>query len=246
MNPHAAGVRPAQRRNVKPARLQRSRSCGPLHAVIFVLALLIAACGGGGGGSDGVVPPARAAHPAELWEIGPILRGENYSVNMPATPAPHPEGWVIELPQAPGSVHYVTTVNNSLAGLKRITLTYRVEADPGVQIRARTAPESPAILTLYFQRAGDCWTEACEAHRWYASFATTQLAPGTFTVTAPLDANWTAVLRSSRENNPAAFAAALAETARVGFVLGGGDGLGHGVRAVGGAARIVVTRFEVE
>ena len=44
--------------------------------------------------------------------------------------------------------------------------------------------------------------------------------------------------------NPAEFAAALANASRIGFVLGGGDGLGHGVYATG-PLRLVVTGFEV-
>lgn len=230
---------------MKLRKAQRSSTLGPLHGFILALALLIAACGGGGGDGDVAVPPAHAAHPADLWEIGPVVRGENYSVGMPASPAPHPEGWVIELPQAPGSAHYITRATGPLAGMTQITLTYRVEADAGAQIVARKAPGSTGILTPYFQRAGDCWTEKCEAYRWYAGFETLKLEPGTYTATAPLDANWRAVLSSTRENNPAGFAAALAETARVGFVLGGGTGLGHGVHATG-PARIVVIRFEIE
>jgi len=62
---------------------------------------------------------------------------------------------------------------------------------------------------------------------------------------APFSGNWTAVERSSARTNPGAFAAALAEADQVGFVLGGGDGYGHGVFATG-PARIVVTDFRVE
>jgi hypothetical protein len=53
------------------------------------------------------------------------------------------------------------------------------------------------------------------------------------------------VQSSSARTNPAAFRAALAEADQVGFVLGGGDGYGHGVFATG-PARIVVTDFRVE
>ena len=42
----------------------------------------------------------------------------------------------------------------------------------------------------------------------------------------------------------AEFAEAIANASRIGFVLGGGDGLGHGVYATG-PLRIVVTGFEV-
>ena len=45
--------------------------------------------------------------------------------------------------------------------------------------------------------------------------------------------------------NPAEFAAALDGASRIGFVLGGGDGLGHGVYATG-PLRLVVTDFSVK
>jgi hypothetical protein len=61
----------------------------------------------------------------------------------------------------------------------------------------------------------------------------------------PLNGNWTAVQSSSARTNPAAFRAALAAADRIGFVLGGGDGFGHGVFATG-PARLVVTSFRVE
>ena len=60
-----------------------------------------------------------------------------------------------------------------------------------------------------------------------------------------LAGNWTAVSTSSARTNPAGFQAALAEADQVGFVLGGGDGYGHGVFATG-PARLIVTEFRVE
>ncbi len=49
----------------------------------------------------------------------------------------------------------------------------------------------------------------------------------------------------SASSNPEAFRDALPEGDQVGFVLGGGDGYGHGVFATG-RARLVVTDFRVE
>jgi hypothetical protein len=53
------------------------------------------------------------------------------------------------------------------------------------------------------------------------------------------------VQTSSARSSPAAFRAAIANADQVGFVLGGGDGFGHGVFATG-PARLVVTDFRVE
>ena len=192
---------------------------------------------------------AVSARDAGSWTIGPIIRGRNYSNNMPLRPTPRRGGgFQIDLPQAPGSVHYVTFPHGSLAGKSRIVMRYRIEADPGVRILPRTAPNLPSIITLYFQRGGDNWSGRgrFEAYRWYATFASQMpLTPGDHVMIAPLSSNWTAVERSSARTNPAAFREALAGADQVGFVLGGGDGYGHGVFATG-RARLIVTDFRVE
>jgi hypothetical protein len=104
------------------------------------------------------------------------------------------------------------------------------------------------MITLYFQRRGDNWSGRgpFEAYRWYATFASqSPISAGEHEMVAPLSGNWTAVERSSARSNPAAFQAALADAGQVGFVLGGGDGYGHGIFATG-PARLVVTDFRVE
>jgi hypothetical protein len=202
------------------------------------------------------VPAAAALAPAaanyvdaRAWTIGPIIRGRNYSPGMPLHPTPRRSGgWQIDLPRAPGSVHYVTFPHGSLAGKSRIVMRYRVEADPGVRIVPPSDPSGDSIITLYFQRAGDRWTGRgrYEAYRWYATFASQRpISRGSHVMVAPLDGNWTAVETSSARSNPGAFRAALSGADQVGFVLGGGDGFGHGVYATG-RARLIVTEFRVE
>ena len=96
-------------------------------------------------------------------------------------------------------------------------------------------------VTLYFQRRGDNWSARgpFETYRWYATFASHMpIEPGEHEIVAPLDANWTAVMTSSARTAPAAFRDALRHANRVGFVLGGGDGYGHGVFATGRARPI--------
>jgi hypothetical protein len=192
----------------------------------------------------------QTAHPSDpnSWVIGPILNGRNYSEGVPL----HPQrrrggGWYIDLPRAPGSVHYVTFPHGSLVGKRRIVLRYGVEAAPGVRIAPPSSPTGPAMITPYFQRRGDNWSARgrYEAYRWYGTFVTQRLEPGTGEIIAPLDANWTAVLRSSARTNPHGFREAIADADQVGFVLGGGDGYGHGVFATG-PARLIVTEFRVE
>lgn len=193
---------------------------------------------------------ANAAVPsAGAWTIGPITPSGNHSRGVPLHPTPGPGGaWHIDLPGPGGSVNYVTFHHGSLAGAHRIVMRYRVEAAPGVQIFPRTAPGSPSIITLYFQRRGDNWTGQgpFEAFRWYATFASqSPISPGNHVMVAPLNGRWTAVMTSNAYDNPYGFRDAVANADQVGFVLGGGDGFGHGVYATG-PARITVTDFRVE
>lgn len=182
------------------------------------------------------------------WEIGPIMDGVNYSQGLALHPAAHPQGIVLELPypsQDVGSAHYITLPVGSLVGKSKIRMVYRIETADGARIIPCKFPDGQASMSLYFQRKGLKWTEAFEAWRWWASFATHHnLAAGEFVMEAPLDANWTATLTSSRVNNPTAFNKASEMAGRIGFTLGGPDGLGHGIYA-SGAARIVVTEFAV-
>lgn len=200
--------------------------------LLFALcAAMLVSCGGGGGG--GAEQPVRR----DVWTL-------EYAVGMPDHPVTTPDGWALDLPTPQAEPHYVTRPTGSLAGKTLIRMAYRVEGGPIVPV---TSTASPAMLTLYFQRAGDNWSGLgeYEAYRWYAAFSThTPITTGEHVIEARLDGNWTAVMTSSRTSNPQAFQDALSNAARVGFVLGGGDGLGHGVRALT-PSRIVVTEFSV-
>lgn len=216
--------------------------------LLIALATTAALCSCTGGATSATAQPQQLLAP-DTWVIGPIVRGRNYSVAMPLHPSPlRRGGWYIDLPRAPGSVHYVTFPYGSLRGRRRIVLRYRVEAAPGVTISPSTAPAASSIITLYFQRRGDNWSARgqFETYRWYATFASqSPITPGDHEIIAALDGNWTAVQTSSARSDPAAFRAALMDAEQVGFVLGGGDGYGHGVFATG-QARLIVTDFRIE
>jgi hypothetical protein len=236
-------------------RLSPAVASGParLFFPAALAALLLCGCGGGGsGGGDEGPNPALSAGYLALEPMDPANWGFAFSSGVPEHPRLDSAGWVIDLPyptNAAGSVHYVTMPTGPLTGKTRITMHYRVEASPGATIVPTNFPTFPSILTLYFQRRGDDWSArgAREAYRWYATFSSQMpIAPnGDNVIEARFDQNWTAVLTSSRENNPAAFNDALADAGNIGFVLGGGDGYGHGVYATG-PARIVVTSFKAE
>jgi hypothetical protein len=193
--------------------------------------------------------PAAAIPSASEWVIGPIVRGRNHSEGAPLHPYPRPGGgWYVDLPQRPSGIHYVTFRHGSLAGKRRIVMRYRIQAAPGVRILPSTDPNLPSMITPYFQRAGDNWSARgkYEAYRWYGTFATqSPIVPGDHQIIAPLNGNWTAVMSSSARTNPSGFRDAILNADEVGFVLGGGDGYGHGVYATG-RARLVVTEFRVE
>jgi hypothetical protein len=198
--------------------------------------------------AEATAQPAAASDPG-AWTVGPIIRGRNYSVGAALHPVPRRGGgWQIDLPKAPGSVHYVTFRHGPLAGKRRIVMRYRIETARGTRLLAASDGRSGAMITLYFQRRGDNWSGRgrFETYRWYATFATQALlTPGDHVMAAPLDGAWTAVETSRALASPAAFRAALADADQVGFVLGGGDGFGHGVTATG-PARLIVTDFRVE
>jgi hypothetical protein len=203
------------------------------------------------------VAPVNPMDPT-IWEIGPVIGTQNYSVNMPPSPTQrHGGGWYFDIPYptaGAGHVHYLTFKHGSLTGKSRIVMRYRLEMDEGVRLVPTKEPATThyqPMLTMYFQRRGDNWSAAgkYEAYRWWATFATVTPIPralptGEHELSVSLDGPWTAVLTSSATSNATGFRAAIRDAERVGFALGGGDGYGHGVYATG-PARFVVTDFKV-
>jgi hypothetical protein len=195
------------------------------------------------------VPGEAASPPAHLWEIGPIIKGRNYSVNMPLTPEAAQEGpsFVFPGPSARnGHVHYLTFPVRSLEGARRITLRYRIDAAPGAQFVAQEAPNETAILSLYFQRQGDRWSYRTPDHRWYApNSRVVALRPGVHKVSIPLSDAWIAMSGGDNRTKPSAFSAALKYATRLGFTLGSESGRGHGVYATK-PARLTILEYQVE
>lgn len=190
-----------------------------------------------------------AGPPPDLWEIGPIIRGKNYSRGMPLRPEATRAGASFAIPGPTaddGHVHYVTLRTEPLAGASRIVLKYRIDAAPDTRFVPQESPHLPATLSLYFQRAGDGWTMRQPDWRWYApANRTMPLRPGTHTVSIGLDENWIAMNGTGAHANSRGLRAALENTARVGFVFGSDSARGHGVFATQ-AARFTILDFRVE
>lgn len=193
-----------------------------------------------------------AAAPATNWEIGPIIRGKNYSVGMPLAPRSERGGWSFDFPvgsKAAGHVHYVTFRPGSLAGKSRIVVRYRVDARAGTLFVPQANPDRAGTVSLYLQRRGDNWNARgrYQYYRWYAPAATVrELAPGVGEISVSLDdPQWISVLGQPSGNNPGAMADALADADRIGLVFGSANARGHGVYATA-PAKFVMTGFRVE
>ena len=196
------------------------------------------------------VPAAVQAQspPASAWEIGPIIRGKNYSVGMPLSPESAGRNWSFEFPYpdvGAGHVHYVTFRPGPLAGASEIVLRYRIDAARGARFIPREHPHLPGAISMFVQRDGDSWSgRRHEFHRWYSP-TVTELRPGVHQVIVRLDdPNWISVFGRPASSSPEGFAATLAQTGRVGFVFGSAAARGHGVYTTA-PARFTLLGFEI-
>ena len=202
------------------------------------------------GAASIALPIAVAAMPpASAWEIGPSVRGRNYSVGMPAHPTPVSGGGVaFDFPLAgQGQIDAMTTAVRPLAGARQITMRYRIEAARGTRFIADERPDQPATVSLYFQQRGDNWSARGRygSYRWYApARAVIPLAPGVRTVTIRFDETWGNVNGVQSNLDPAGYQAALADTARVGIAFGSLGLRSHGVYATG-PARFTLLSLDV-
>jgi hypothetical protein len=175
---------------------------------------------------------------AEEWEIGPEIRGRNYSVNMPAKPTVTRNGEPsFEFPQR-GQVDAMTTVVGPLAGARQITFRYRVETARGAQLVSSETPGQTPTVSLYFQQEGDNWSARGRyaSYRWYVpGRAVIPLTPGEHSVTVRFNETWTNVNGSPNTQDPQGFASALKNAGRIGIAFGTSSARSHGVYATGPA-----------
>lgn len=187
-----------------------------------------------------------AAPPAEAWQIGPVIRGKNYSVGISGTLRPGPQGpWFAFPEQGRGHIHYVTLPTGSIEGASQITVRYRIDAAPGTRFVAQESG-LPGKFGLAFQRSGDTWSAKgrYETYRWYSPDIR-QLSPGVHAFTVRLDdPRWRAVLGTTLAANPQAYAEAMAQSESVSMTFGAEGGRGHGVYSTA-PARFTLLDFRI-
>lgn len=180
-----------------------------------------------------------AMPPAQAWEIGPNIRGRNYSVGMPSQPSSASNGSVsFEFPQNGGEVDAMTTAVRPFSGARALTMRYRVDAPRTTRFVSSETPDQTATVSLYFQQVGDNWTARGRfaSYRWYVpARAVIPLTPGEHTVTVRFDEVWTNVYGRPNTQDPEGFANALNNTGRLGVAFGTLSARSHGVYATGPA-----------
>lgn len=188
-----------------------------------------------------------AQAPAEAWEIGPIIKGRNYSVGIGGTLRSSVQGPTFDFPsEGAGHIHYTTLRTGSLAGARTITLRYRVDAGPGAQFIAQESG-APGTVGIAFQRAGDTWSGRgrFSEFRWYSP-TVADLKPGSNTLTVRLDdPRWVSVDGRPAGGSPEGFAAAIDQADNVSLTFGSSAARGHGVFATG-PAKFTILDFRVE
>lgn len=211
-----------------------------MRVLILLAALLLSGCGGSSHHSN---PPPVVTPNQSAWSIGPIIKGTNHSVGMPLHPTIQGEGWYFDFPNANGKVDYVQWFSPpSLVGAKAITIHFTVS---GGGFHPYEKPDSDALVGIEFQRYGDNWTGvgAMQSFRWY-SHAKLKLEAGEFTLSAPLTLeNWGDVY--GKNDNQAAFDAAILNLSNISITLGHSSGAGHGVYTTE-PSRFTLTKIEVE
>ena len=192
----------------------------------------------------------RGPAPVREWEIGPVIRGRNYSQGMPLHPTGDRDQWYFDFPgprRSDGHVHYLTTRTGSLQGARGMRLRYRIDARPGARFVPQETPDQRASLSLFLQTAGDDWSgrRGQEFSRWYSPRQRPfMLRPGEFEAEVMFDEDWISVMGQPRRNAPREFERALANAERIGFTFGSRTRRGHGVFATA-PARFTMLEFGV-
>ena len=200
----------------------------------------------------GVASTNTAVVDADSWQIGPDVRGQNYSVGMPLKPTLNAKGgWSFAFPypnRDAGHVHAITYNSGPLINANKIVMRYRIDAPGGVRFEPQESPGQVGTVSLYFQRRGDNWSakRQYEFYRWYVPAASVlQVARGEHEIVVNLsDPNWISVMGKTAGTNPQYFRDALAQTGQIGIAFGGPSGRAHGIYSTG-PARFTLLEFRI-
>lgn len=135
---------------------------------------------------------------------------------------------IFKFPQSDG-VHYI--VKEGSASGKAMEMKFTIKP---ANAQFVTVDGGIPRVRLFFQREGDDGMagHATQYYRWWSNPGSAILAPGTFTLSVPLQPPlWSSVLGKGGSANPEAFRDALSNVQYVGFTFGG-NFFGHGVYAL--------------
>jgi hypothetical protein len=210
-----------------------------LGAAALYHALYWAKFGGGAAPPLPAPPPART--PYDYWDV-------RYSQGVPATLLADTDGsYFTPLPNAPGSLHYVTTTPPAVALGQTIRLVFALEGE-GVVVPTAASGDGPPRLRLYLeQRNATTYMPqpnptaivAHELERWWSSVNVILAAiPEQYVCMCRLDpALWSSVYGRFGDNPLCGdgFASCLNDLGAFGFTFGA-TFAGHGVYLQGGPA----------
>ena len=193
-----------------------------------------------------VIVLASGAAPAVGMGLNPSDWNIMFSKNMPAHPSVNSAGgWQFELKDN-NEVHYVLEkasdkVRNAMSDNgSHLAVIMKVDCPQGCEFKA-TQGSTPAAVTVMIRKQNDDALTAANGRFWCGG-SRIILAPGTYSVTCPLDRSaWTNVdgqKPSSEEWNNT-----LKNLGEVGVTFGG-TFYGHGVRMSSGSAVISMLKFD--
>ena len=216
-------------------RLRGGDGTKPHIALILMLLTVLAGCGGN------AVPNIR---PKALNSISLDAPDWYFMYGSGTSEHPDPSGseWAFDVPNAPGSIHYLQTPANLTTVPKSITMIFRIDASASASYGISDSSDyPPASFHLFLERQDD--DLAKDYYRWwgdvgydFGSFDDT-----TRTITIPLTAeHWSSVFGHHDQGE---FNATLSNLAYVGITYGGHDFFGHGVYMATGSARFVLLDY---
>jgi hypothetical protein len=215
---------------------------------ISLIALLFVSCLTGCTSADDITPPPdiRPQEP-NVVSLAPQNWYIYYSAEMPPNPSADAEGaWSFDFPSlaSGGHVNYIQTPFNATTTLHTVSVTFKVESDAPQYELIDPTDILPATIHLFIEQYGDDLVSA--NGRWWAQPSNYKLGSGdneTITFVVPLTYNqWSNV---DGQQDPQAFAAALANIGWVGLTCGGQYFWGHGVALSTGTAKFILMNLQV-